>query len=235
MSFPRYVGSKDGIYKVYMLKIPQTGKKYIGMTGQDMNKRWQAGHGYDGNAELFNDIMKCGWDNVEKIIIAEIDDFETAAMLEGAEIVKHKTTDSEHGYNLWYSGDKIRPVESVGRNISAAKMGHTVSEETRKKLRNYGCVPVVCIDMDGNFVKRYQSLTEAAADVGAHKTNVWAVCKGRKQSCRGFRWVFADRWNHGKRAELKDRVAHGMVNQCVVCGAEMAEGDHVCKLDRRGK
>ena len=43
-----------------------------------------------------------------------------------------------------------------------------------------------------------------------------------------------DRWNHGKQAELKDRVAHGMVNQCVVCGAEMAEGDHVCKLDRRG-
>ena len=40
-------------------------------------------------------------------------------------------------------------------------------------------------------------------------------------------------WNNGKRAELKDRTAHGMVNQCVVCGAEMAEGDHVCKLDRR--
>ena len=35
-------------------------------------------------------------------------------------------------------------------------------------------------------------------------------------------------WNSGKRAELKDRVAHGMANQCVVCGAEMAEGDQVC-------
>ena len=42
-------------------------------------------------------------------------------------------------------------------------------------------------------------------------------------------------WNNAKLHELADRTAHGMVNQCVVCGAEMAEGDHVCKLDRRGK
>ena len=41
-------------------------------------------------------------------------------------------------------------------------------------------------------------------------------------------------WNNAKQHELADRTAHGMVNQCVVCGDEMAEGDHVCKLDRRG-
>ena len=40
-----------------------------------------------------------------------------------------------------------------------------------------------------------------------------------------------DRWNQGKRAELADRVTH-YANQCVSCGAEMAEGDHVCGLCR---
>jgi hypothetical protein len=43
-----------------------------------------------------------------------------------------------------------------------------------------------------------------------------------------------DRWNNAKRAEEHDRVKHGLANQCVACGAEMPEGDHVCRLCREG-
>jgi len=45
-----------------------------------------------------------------------------------------------------------------------------------------------------------------------------------------------DRWNNAKQAEEHDRVKHGLgyipANVCVSCGAEMAEGDHVCTLCR---
>lgn len=37
------------------------------------------------------------------------------------------------------------------------------------------------------------------------------------------------------RAEEHDRVKHGLANQCVACGAEMPEGDQVCKLCREGE
>jgi hypothetical protein len=41
-------------------------------------------------------------------------------------------------------------------------------------------------------------------------------------------------WNNAKKAELHDRVMHGLANQCVACGAEMPEGDQVCRLCREG-
>lgn len=53
--------------------------------------------------------------------------------------------------------------------------------------------PVICMDSDGNIIRQFSGITEAAKAVGALKANLKAVCDGRKKSCRGYRWAFADR------------------------------------------
>ena len=44
--------------------------------------------------------------------------------------------------------------------------------------------------MDGTPIKVFDSITEAAKAVGGFKTNIWAVCVGRKPSCKGYKWDY---------------------------------------------
>jgi len=200
-------------YKVYMHTIPSTGKRYIGCTKQKLSKRFQNGYGYEKNPDFFRDIQLHGWESVRTEILASVNDRELALFFEGAAIERYCTLDEKHGYNLWSSGNNNKPDKRVGRNISAAKMGHEVRQEVREKLSCYGRRSVVCLSMDDNFIKEYSSITKAAKAVGAFKSNIWAVCDGRKRSCKGYKWVFADRWNNAKRMEERDRVKHMMTHE----------------------
>lgn len=208
MAYPKKTQSKEGIYTVYMHTMKPTGKRYIGCTGQDLERRFQHGIGYEKNAAFYSDIMKYGWDSVETSELASTSDFELATQFENAAIQRYETLDSKHGYNAWTSGSDNKPNASVGRNISKARMGHEVTDETRKKLSEYGNRPVVCLRKDGTEFWTYGSITEAAKSVNSFKSNIWAVCMGRKKSCKGYVWMFQDRWNSAKQAELKDRVTH---------------------------
>ena len=193
---------------MYVHYVPATGKRYVGVTGQKPERRFQNGCGYVKNKRFYADILKYGWASVETTVIAETDDFELATCFENAAMQRYDTLNEKHGYNDWSSGKENRPKASIGRKISKAKMGHSVSEETRQKLREHNGVPVAQMDMDGNFIRTFDSMAEAAKAVGAFKSNIWAVCQGRKRSCRGFRWMTLDRFNDAKRAEEADRVKH---------------------------
>lgn len=182
-------------YKVYMHFIPATGKRYIGCTRQELSKRFQRGHGYELNQAFFQDIQLHGWESVKTEVFASTDDLELALLFEGAAIERFNTLNKKHGYNLWSSGRNNKPNDSVARNISAAKMGHEVRKDVREKLSQYGRRPVVCLSMNGKFVRVYSAITEAANAVGAFKSNIWAVCDGRKPSCKGYKWKFLDQWS----------------------------------------
>ena len=53
-------------FSVYILKFPNN-KVYIGQT-KNIKIRWEGnGSRYKGNKEMFNDILKYGWENIKKI------------------------------------------------------------------------------------------------------------------------------------------------------------------------
>ena len=54
-------------YKVYMHICPND-KKYIGITQQDVLKRWNYGNGYKGCVLFYKAIKKYGWKNIEHYI-----------------------------------------------------------------------------------------------------------------------------------------------------------------------
>ena len=55
-------------YVVYMHIVPN-GKKYIGITSQNINRRWQKGKGYWSIEYFTIAINKYGWDNIQHIIL----------------------------------------------------------------------------------------------------------------------------------------------------------------------
>lgn len=114
---------------VYMHTSP-SGKKYIGITSRDPNKRWDNGNGYlrkkDGikydQPAMANAIIKYpDWKNQWKheILFNNLSE-QDAKNIEQDLIKKYNTTDSRFGYNITNGGD--------------GQAGRSLSEETRKKI-----------------------------------------------------------------------------------------------------
>ena len=132
------------------------GKKYIGITCQKPERRWQNGYGYK-TKYFYNAIQKYGWDNFEHEILRENLSFDDAKQLEIKYIAELHTCiyDSEcNGYNATFGGDgclgykhseetklkfknRVMSEETkrkISKTVSKTNKGRVVSEETKKKI-----------------------------------------------------------------------------------------------------
>lgn len=191
----------ENVYKVYAIVQPITKKMYIGCTKKSLSARFDNGNGYKKCRRLWEDIQKYGFDSFEKYVIFHGLSKEQAYEAEDALIAHFQLMDPEKGYNMRRGGLHNTPCEEVGRHISESKMGHEVSEGTREKLRKHFGRPVYQLSKDGKLIKRFRSLTDAASSVGTFKSNIYAVCAGKKKSCKGFLWIYEDDF-------CEDRVKH---------------------------
>lgn len=94
--------NKQGINakKLYIHIFPN-GKKYIGVC-QCCEDRWQNGHGYAHNKEMYKDIEKYGWNKIEHIILLESYNDEMIFQLESKLINALKLYETNNGYNKDY-------------------------------------------------------------------------------------------------------------------------------------
>lgn len=137
---------------VYMHEHRVSGKKYIGITGQRPEKRWQNGRGYEGCPRFDHAIRKYGWDAFRHEILYTGLTQEDAERLEIELIAKYDTTNSVRGYNSAQGGGAPRPTaETIAKmkaaarkrmenahtraKIRAANLGKILGAETREKLR----------------------------------------------------------------------------------------------------
>ena len=70
------------------------------------------------------------------------------------------------------------------------------TEETRRKMRenhhsvsganNPSARPILCLTMDGTFVKAYSFAKQAARELNADLSSIIKCCRGKKKSCHGF-------------------------------------------------
>lgn len=82
---------------VYILVFPNK-KFYIGKAANP-KQRWNNGEGYRDNQEMYTDIQKFGWDNIEKkILYRGLTELE-AHQKENETIVIYKSYMTEYGYN----------------------------------------------------------------------------------------------------------------------------------------
>lgn len=84
-------------YCVYSLTFPD-GKIYIGVSC-DVNRRWSNGNGYRQNKPMYEAIVECGWDNVDKQILYSDLSYGDAREKERSLILEYKSLEPEYGYN----------------------------------------------------------------------------------------------------------------------------------------
>lgn len=145
---------KEVKWSVYMHFFPN-GKRYIGITCQKIDYRFNKGRGYMSQKLVFAAIHKYVWDNVITDTIHEGLSKEDAKQVEINLIAEYKTTDPAFGYNLTIGGEgsngyhpteetlqKMRMAQ-IGKKKSAEfcensrqrMLGNSLSEETKQKLR----------------------------------------------------------------------------------------------------
>ena len=122
----------DNCYTVYV-HISPSGKRYYGLTCQQVEKRWLNGMGYIKNEHFYRAIQKYGWDAFKHEIVAEGLTREEACALEESLIAEYHTQDYNFGYNITSGGESNRHAQSSKDKISKANKGRVHTEETKRK------------------------------------------------------------------------------------------------------
>ena len=153
-------------YSLYIHIIPKsiTGtndKYYIGMTEHLPKKRW----GYNGrryiNHPFYEAIQQFGWDNIEHIVIScSLSEYD-ASVIEEHCIEYTKSYLKEYGYNA--------------RIGSGGDVSHMIT--------------VHQFDVDGNYIKSFRSVPDAAKKLGIPRNSIYAAVKNGWKA-GGFRWSY---------------------------------------------
>jgi len=110
------------MYKVYMHTTP-SGKRYIGITNQSVERRWKLGYGYKKSRYFYPAIKKYGWNNIKHEVLFTNLTKEEACKKEIELICAYNTNDRLFGYNLHEGGV-----------VGGRPFGYHHTEETKKKL-----------------------------------------------------------------------------------------------------
>lgn len=160
---------KINSYKVYAHINEINGKIYIGVTKQELHKRFgKNGNGYKGQ-RFYKAIEKYGWDNFQHEIIASGLTKEEAENFEILLIDKLKTRNDKYGYNRAIGGD-IDNVP-IGKDNPISKCVYQFS-------------------LDGQFIKKWDCISDIKRELGFNDSSIVNCCKGRKKTMYGFLWSY---------------------------------------------
>lgn len=122
-------------FTVYMHINRANGKRYIGLTRQDVRRRWRPdGSGYKNNPYFWHAITKYGWDNFEHVIVKTGLSQDEACKMEKELIAFYKSNDLVHGYNIADGGQFNVMPEATRQRLSRERKGTRLGKDNP----NYG-------------------------------------------------------------------------------------------------
>ena len=92
--------------------------------------------------------------------------------------------------NTYALGNKLSKNTCI--SISQSKTGHSCykNPERNKKIGEKNSKPILQYSLKGEFIKEYNSITQALTDLGKNPSNISACLQGRTKSAYGFIWKF---------------------------------------------
>jgi group I intron endonuclease len=226
---------------IYIITNKVNNKKYIGLSN-DINRRfWEhkSSKKKKNNTNLIKAFKKYHVDNFDFQILELVDDESKLAEREmfWIESIKPEYNMNKGGNgNLGHTvSNEVREVlricgklqwerktdeekqRIIKNNLTGTTKGRIVSEETRRKLREYnlgrkhteeaklkvsiknkgkrlgntdGNKKVIKLDINGNFISEHNSIKEAAIELGIHPSNITKVLKGEQITAGGYKWNY---------------------------------------------
>lgn len=197
-------------YSIYKATNLVTGKSYIGRTTSTLNKRitWHYSNAKKRkhkNNKFFDALLEFGIYDWKWDVLDTTEDKEESFDLEEFYIQKFDTV--ENGYNSkagdrtpWLKGKKM-PEEFCEklRGEKNGMYGKTHSEEYRKwrsehmseiqlGKNNHTARKVYCVELD----KTWDTVKDAAAELGIHKDSISHNCRGVNKSAGGYHFKYVD-------------------------------------------
>lgn len=178
---------------VYKATNRINGMSYIGQTVNFRERKLEHERCREEDDCIFHRaIAKYGKDNFIWEILDKADSKESINELEKIYIEKYNTF-KPNGYNMTKGGD--------GGSMWNAR-------------------PVVCLEKDGTFIKRYDSAGEAKRIDGFYDSDVLLCCKGINRTCRNKQFMFEDEYlkRGAKIYEKPESKSMKSVIQCDLSG-----------------
>lgn len=87
--------------------------------------------------------------------------------------------------------------EETKEKLRQANLGKQYSDETKAKMghkgeKNPAARAVNQYSKSGDFIKHWDYIKQASDELGANKSGITSCCKGRRKTCGGFVWKYAD-------------------------------------------
>ena len=88
-------------------------------------------------------------------------------------------------YNNYYGTRIERVSESIKKVV--------ITNERLKKIREtHWTKKIIQYDLNGNFIKEWDSIKEASLFIKKHITGIQHCCKGKLKTCGGYIWKYAE-------------------------------------------
>lgn len=178
-------------YVVYVHIFPN-GKRYVGITSQEPERRWQNGYGYKPQQLMYRAINKYKWHNIEhKILYTNLTKYE-AEQMEIELIREWKTNDNRYGYNSSSGGELTSlgcvPSKEKRQKISKKLKEYFKNESAIYKQRLSHKRPIICIETNTEYI----SAMEVERQLGINNSSVTACCNGKRKTAGGYHWKNKD-------------------------------------------
>lgn len=170
---------KSHVSCVYCLLFPN-GKCYVGKT-KDLSKRVCLFEDFGNtNKELSSAIVEFGVDNIDIRVLRSVKcddsvDLDVCLSILEVKYIRGLGSLYPNGYNISLGGECLGiPIECI-----------TTNSDSIRRFSN-GSKVVLCYNLDGNFVKEYDSIGKCAYDNGVDEDVI--------RRSLGKNKVFADKW-----------------------------------------
>lgn len=97
----------------------------------------------------------------------------------------------------------VKPIsEETRKKLSESAKGKKHSDETRRKLSesNTNKVAIVQLELNGVFVKKYNSASDANNKTNIDTSGIIKACKGKYKTAGGYKWMYLEEYEKLKSA-----------------------------------
>lgn len=206
---------------IYKITNNKNNKVYIGITTRTLEVRWKE-HLRQTSQKIDIAIREIGKENfnieeIERCSIDKLDEREQFWISYYNSFDKgYNLTYGGRGNKILFKPDKIKEVLILWNNGYGQKKIAELTNLNVETVRNYlwknGITKediktrhgqlvakskakfVNQYDQNGNFIKTWESMAEAARAFGAKRcNNIVLVCKGERKSAYGYKWKYTDK------------------------------------------
>lgn len=188
-------------YVVYVHTNKINGKKYVGITSQNITRRWRKdGSGYRTSTKFYKAILKYGFDSFLHEIVGVGLSKDEACSLEQHLIAVYDTY--KNGYNASLGGEstkisteqKVKISQTLKNYFSNHEnpfKGRKHSEDSKTLNRdNHFCLKVAQYDLTGSLLNVFPSIKNASVNTGVSQNTIKNICEGVTKKPKTYMWKY---------------------------------------------